>query len=218
MSQFRRPMRQLVLAIPCIPFAFLLLDVSVNLFLVVDAKTVNMRQVACFCLGELLMKSCLCCLAGILLCSISSSIAVGQGLELRWVESKPIEGVTEDEGVQRGDDPDDIVYVHKKPVIVLDSALAEMKIEESKWCCEELFLVTLELTDEARTKIATSVQGNQMRILTAKVNGEYHSFHRYEIDRDKKGVPKGARADTFTVSLGVFRSRDEAERMRNVLE
>lgn len=43
-------------------------------------------------------------------------------VELRWLETKWIDGLTEDEGFQSSCDPKDKVNPHKKPAIVLTRA------------------------------------------------------------------------------------------------
>jgi hypothetical protein len=138
-------------------------------------------------------------------------------VDLRWVEDKPIQGVTEEEGFQSSCDPDSIVYPHKRPALALTADLvAKAHLTEHDFTSSGLrmnYMVRLDLTQEARDKLARSCEGNEMRLLTVVVDGKYWGIHRYEKDKDKPFVPEQARAETFTPDVGFFSSRYEAERL-----
>ena len=119
-------------------------------------------------------------------------------IELRWVERKAIEGVTEKEGFQTSCDPDDLAYPHKKPALVLsrdvvDSVKLETK-DFSRSGLSTVHMVQIYLTDKAKKKLAASAEGNKMRLLTVTVDGKNWGVRRYEKDKDKPFVPVQARA------------------------
>ncbi|HVJ83281.1 MAG TPA: hypothetical protein VNC50_19610 [Planctomycetia bacterium] len=143
-------------------------------------------------------------------------------VELRWVERKQMEGVTEEEGFQMSCDPDDIVYPHKKPALVLTRAeVAEAvlkKLDLTKNGLGFQYMVTFRLTKEAREKLAATVEGNQMRLLTVVVDGKCWGVRRYEKDAAKKFVPEPARAESFQPDVGYFSSEAAAQRLVNAFK
>ena len=138
-------------------------------------------------------------------------------VELRWVEDRPIDGLTEAKGLQSSCDPDDIVYPHKKPALTLTKAeVAEARLTRHDFSGSGLgvnSMVALHLTQEARDKLAATVEGTQMRSLTVVVDGRFWGVHRYEKDKDAKFVPDQARAETFLPDVGFFSSEAEAQRL-----
>ena len=162
---------------------------------------------------------------GVAVCAACIATASGQQpavparakVELRWLETKPIEGLTEAKGFQSSCDPDDIVYPHKKPVLVLTAAeVSEARLTKHDLTRNNLgvhYTVTLHLTKEAREKLAATVEGKQMRLLTVAVDGKYWGVRRYEKNKDAKFVPEEARAETFLPDVGFFSSEAEAQRL-----
>ena len=138
-------------------------------------------------------------------------------VDLRWLESKRIEGLTEDKGFQASWDPDDLVYPHKKPALILTAA----EVEEARLTRHDFsssgsgvnYMVALHLTKEARERLAATVEGQGMRLLTVVVDGKPWGVHRYEKDKDKPFVPTEARAETFLPDVGFFSSQAEAQRL-----
>ena len=138
-------------------------------------------------------------------------------VEFRWLESRPVEGVTETEGFQATCDPDSIVYPHVEPALLLTAE----HVEQARLTVHDLrtnglrvfYNVALHLTQEAREELAASCEGDEARMLTVAVDGKYWGVHRYEKDRDKPFVPEVARAESFTPGVGFFSSRTEAERL-----
>jgi hypothetical protein len=162
-----------------------------------------------------------CCLA-------CGGIAAGQGsgvqpkpkakVELRWVESKRIEGVTEDKGFQTSCDPKDISYPHKRPALVLTSAeVSEARLTNldlsRNGLSSENYTVTMSLTNEAREKLAASCEGSETRWLTVVVDGTCTGVCRYERGRKERLVPESYRAETFQPSVGMFSSKAQAQRI-----
>jgi hypothetical protein len=138
-------------------------------------------------------------------------------VELRWVETKPIAGLTEDTGFQSSCDPKDIVYPHQKPALVLTTAeVSEARLTKHDFSRSGLgvqYTVTLPLTKEAREKLAATVEGKEMRLLTVVVDGKYWGVRRYEKDKDKPFVPEQARAESFLPEVGFFSSEAAAQRL-----
>ncbi len=138
-------------------------------------------------------------------------------VELRWVEAKRVEGLTEDKGVQTTCDPMDVMYPHEKAALLLTpTEVSEARLSKHDWTKNGLgvlYKVSLHLTKEARAKLAATVEGNESRWLTVVVDGQSWGCWRYEKDKDKKSVPDQARADTFQVDVGFFLSEGEAQRL-----
>lgn len=139
-------------------------------------------------------------------------------IELRWVECQQIEGVTADKGLPSCD-PKNIAYPHKKPALVLTAdvvtkarLLTHVGKPGSGWP-SEFYTVEFDLTKEARTKLAASVEGKETRYLTIRVDGRYWGVHRYEKDKDKKLYSPEVRAETYVPSVGFFNTKAEALRL-----
>jgi hypothetical protein len=141
-------------------------------------------------------------------------------VELRWVESRRIEGLTEDEGFQSSCDPDSIVYAHKEPALVLTSAVVtEARLTKHDFSTLGVnYMVTLPLTQEARDALAAMCEGKQMRLLTVVIDGRPWGLRRYEIDKDVPFVPESARAETFLPDVGFFSSEAEAQRVVDAVQ
>jgi hypothetical protein len=142
-------------------------------------------------------------------------------VELRWVEVKRVEGLTEDKGFQTSCDPMDIVYPHKKPALVLTAAeVADARLTKhdlTKHGMGVLYQVAIDLTKDARANLAATVVGNESRWLTVVVDGECWGYWRYEKDKDKKSIPDQARAETFRLDVGFFSSEGAAQRLVDAL-
>jgi hypothetical protein len=144
-------------------------------------------------------------------------------VELRWVETKPVAGLTEDDGFQSSCDPDSIVYPHRKPALVLTPAeVAEPRLTHHDFSRSGLssqnYMVTIELTQDARNQLAAACEGDEMRLLTVVVDGKNWGVHRYEKDKTKQFVPDAARAETFVVSVGFFSSKSDAQQLVDALK
>lgn len=139
----------------------------------------------------------------------------GTSVELRWVETRRVEGLTEDEGFQSSCDPKDVVYPHQKPAMVLTTAeVREVRLVAHNFSTSGSgvqYSVVLDLTNEAREKLAATYEGKEMRLLTVLVDGKYWGVRRYEKDPEKKFVPEQARAETFHLDVGYFSSLDKAQ-------
>lgn len=138
-------------------------------------------------------------------------------IELRWVESKPIEGLTEKEGFQTSCDPDSIMYPHLKPALPITAAeVTEVKVKRhdlTKSGSGVQHMVAFHLTKDAREKLAATCEGNEMKLLTVMIDGKPWGLHRYEKDKDKPFVPASCRAESFLPEVGFFSSSYEAQRV-----
>ena len=181
--------------------------------------------------GGFLMRCYVRIVLGLLVCSGCVLAADGQQppakptvkVDLRWVETKRIEGVTENEGFQSSCDPKDIVYPHKKPALVITAAeVSEVSLRNLDYSknglSSENYSVTIHLTTAARAKLAATVEGKETKLLTVAVDGKYWGVHRYEKDKDKPFVPEQARAETFVAWVGYFSSQAEAQRLVDALK
>lgn len=141
-------------------------------------------------------------------------------VELRWVESQRIEGITEDKGFPASCAADDLVYAHKKPALVLTSAeVSETRLSRLDFGGAGVqFLVTLHLTKAAREKLAAAAPGKETRMLTVVVDGHPWGVRRYETDKDKPAVPEQVRAETFLPDVGFFPSEADARRLMEAFE
>jgi hypothetical protein len=143
-------------------------------------------------------------------------------VELRWLETKPVEGVTEVKGFQSSCDPKDVVYPHKKPALVLTAAeVGEVRLIRHDFTKNGLgvqYTVAIELKKDAREKLAATAEGDEMRLLTVAVDGKYWGTRRYEKDKGKSNVPEQARAESFRPDVGFFSSEVEAQRLVDALK
>lgn len=139
-------------------------------------------------------------------------------VELRWVENEQIEGLTEDEGFQCSCDPDDIVYPHKEPALVVTAAdVIDVEMAEHDFSSTGLdsqyFMVTIHLTKEAREKLASKGRGSSKRLVTVAVDGKYWGVFPYVRSNRKSDTSKTSHASRFTPQVGYFSSYAEAKRL-----
>lgn len=143
-------------------------------------------------------------------------------VEIRWLEPKPVKGVTEEKGIPASYEPNDFLYPHKKPALVVTAAeVSEAKLTRHTFGGGEKvthFMVEIHLTKKAREALAATVEGKETRLLTVTVDGRHWGIHRYEKDADKKFQPDKVRAETFQPDVGFFNSEAEAQRLVDSLK
>lgn len=144
-------------------------------------------------------------------------------VELRWVESKRVEGLTEDKGFQSSCDPEAIVYAHKKPALTLTAkTVADVELKNLDLSKNGLssnnYNVTLHLTPEARQELAKSCPGDDTQYLTVVIDGKFWGLRRYEKKDTSPGVPHQARAESFVPDVGFFSSEAEANRVAQAVK
>ena len=140
-------------------------------------------------------------------------------VELCWVETTPIEGVTREEGFQTSCDPRDMAYPHKEAALVLTSTnVTEAILTSHSIARTQRHMVTLHLAKEARDQLAATVSGKQTKLLTVIVDGKCWGIRRYELDEEKQFVPEQARAKMFSPDVGFFSSEAEARRLVNTFK
>ena len=137
-------------------------------------------------------------------------------VELRWLESKRIEGLTEDKGFQCSCDPKAIVYPHKKPALVLTATeVSEVSLTEHDFTKNNLgmhYTVSLQLTKAARDKLSEACAREGEHLLTVAVDGTYWGASRYVKGKGDRGVPDQARTENFNPTVGIW-SKAEAQRL-----
>ncbi|WP_425618185.1 hypothetical protein NA78x_001884 [Anatilimnocola sp. NA78] len=155
-------------------------------------------------------------------CALITGLAVAEPpqakVEMRWVETKRVEGLTEVQGFQSSCDPDSIVYPHKKPALTLTAkTVADAKLTKHDFSNSGLssqdYSVTLHLTPEARQELLKTCPGDDTQYLTVVINGKYWGLRRYEKKQDGPEVPTQSQAETFLPDIGFFSSQAEAERL-----
>lgn len=135
-------------------------------------------------------------------------------VELRWVETSRIAGVTDDEGFQTSCDPMSVMFPHREPALVLTAAdVTVARLSRHNFRDRPHFLVTLELSRDARDRLARTCQNDEPQLLTVVLNGKYWGLRRYERNPDQPLVPVQARAETWSLDVGFFSSEGEAERL-----
>lgn len=167
---------------------------------------------------------------GVLLLSASSMTALNSWaedpaakpnkvkVELRWVETRHVEGLTEEKGFMVGYNPlVDTMYPHKKPALVLTATeVAEARLKTIEFTSGQLgtqYMVEFHLTKDAREKLAASYEGNEMKLLTILVDDKYWGVRRYEKDKNNPAAPEQTRAENFVPSIGYISSQLEAYRI-----
>lgn len=144
-------------------------------------------------------------------------------VELRWVESKPVEGLTEAQGFQCSCDPESVVYLHRTPALTLTPAdVTEVRMTRHDFSrsglSSENYMVALHLTQDARDRLAATCDGPRTRMLTILVDGKTWGVHRYEVDPTKEFVPRQCRAEMFLPEVGFFSSEAAARRLVDALQ
>ena len=114
---------------------------------------------------------------------------------------------------------------HRKPLLrirISPSASPEVHLTNHDFSKSGLssknYTVTIALTKDARTKLAGKFEGKGMKLLTVVVDGKYWGVHRYESEKDKPFVPEQSRPETFTLGVGYFSSKAEAQRLVDALK
>ena len=137
-------------------------------------------------------------------------------IALYFVETNPIDGVTEEDSYQYGESTSSIGYLHQKPALVLKPN----KVEDAELIGQEFstavgdreyYRINVTLTEAAREKLRNQVEGNEMKLLTMVIDGKKWNLYRYEVDEEKAGVPPSAKASQFNPMIGLFAKKSEAE-------
>ncbi|MEL7498315.1 MAG: hypothetical protein AAFN77_11950 [Planctomycetota bacterium] len=134
-------------------------------------------------------------------------------VELRLMEPKPIEDLTEYRGIKHGYGDNDYGYLHKKPARVLNKqSVAKLEIWRS-YLSPSLkkpngFTMKFHLTEEARKQIADHAGGGDwQRYVVVVVDGkQVGGLQRYEIN-NCKSAPPDCRAESFNSDSLQLKSR-----------
>ena len=126
-------------------------------------------------------------------------------VEFRWLEDKPVNGVTQDKGI-RTSCGDELSYPHKMPVLTGDAVVRSRvsKITVSAATNpQDMFMVHFELTADAKAKLAADCGPGGTGLLAVYVDGKYWAAAYFQ-DRTKA---------TFEPFAGYFTSSAEVERI-----
>ena len=144
--------------------------------------------------------------------SIAAAVASGQEpaappkakIEFRWIEDAPIKDVTEDKGITPWEN--EVMYLHKKPILTAkDVANASLsKIDLTANGLGVLYSVKLQLTEEARQKLAKEIEKGGGKRLAIIVDGNVRGAPHFP---DKSAV------NTNIPSAGFLSSKIEADRI-----
>jgi len=127
-------------------------------------------------------------------------------VEFFWVEAKPAEGLTQAKGLQTSCDPDQLVYVHLKPLLTAKD-VASTKMTNSDFSKSgspgDHFMINFELTKEAREKLLAGCGAADARSLVV-----FADDHHWGLSYFRK-----TESATFTPHAGFISSRATAERI-----
>jgi len=127
-------------------------------------------------------------------------------VEFFWVEGKPQEGLTQTKGLQTSDDPNELVYIHLKPILTAKD-VASTKMTNSDLSKNGLpgdhFMINFELTKEAKDKLIAGCGEAEARSLVVFADDHYWGLSYF----------RKAAAATFTPHAGFISSRTTAERI-----
>jgi len=127
-------------------------------------------------------------------------------VEFFWVEAKPVEGLTQTKSLRTGDDPDDLVYVHVKPVLTAKD-VAGTKMTNSNFSTNGLpgdhFLINFDLTKDAKDKLLAGCGDHDARGLVVFADDHYWGLSYF----------RKADAAKFSPHAGFISSRATADRI-----
>lgn len=129
-------------------------------------------------------------------------------IEFRWLEAKPIAGVTFDEGIHTTCGPE-LSYPHAMPVLTqIDVARTVFQeVVFTNGLPSPQYMVTLHLTDAAKQKLMDSCPGEPGQ-LAVFVNDDYLGTRYF----------RAAEVDEFVPSAGFTASRSYALRIVSAVE
>jgi hypothetical protein len=125
-------------------------------------------------------------------------------VEFRWMEQKPVEGLTEDRGTVVSCGPV-LWYLHKESILtnrdVAGAALRETDLRDRNQGVH--YTVELRLTGDAKKKLVAACGGRERGLLAVLIDGEYRGVGNFQ----------KVKADEFVSWAGAFTSKAEAERI-----
>ena len=136
-------------------------------------------------------------------------------IELRMVELRPIEGVTEPEGFTYNEQGG-LAYFHKEPALVIKPSDVDQIVVRKNTSPQGLFppdfSVKIHLTDNARKQIAAkAADGDGMRFIVGYFGNKQSTIlFRYEI-KETSGVPDNNQAKSFIPLLSFSNSAVRVE-------
>lgn len=153
------------------------------------------------------------------LCSVVVAGALGDEpparpkarVEFRWLESKPIPGVTEEKGIHVSES-DVLSYPHKKPILTNED-IVEVRVSKTDFSRSGglatdrtlvHYMLHFHLTPAALGKLAENCGKSGEKMLTASVDGRHCGAPFYIRSRDKAN---------FVPYAGFFTSKSEVKRI-----
>lgn len=136
-------------------------------------------------------------------------------IELRMVELRPIEGVTQPEGFTYNEQGE-LAYYHKKPALVITPSDVEEFVLRKSTSPQGLFppgfSVKIHLTENARKQVAAkAADGDGMRFIVGYIGNKQSTIlFRYEI-KETSGVPDNNQAKSFIPLLSFSNSAVRVE-------
>jgi hypothetical protein len=109
-------------------------------------------------------------------------------IEFRWLEAKPISGVTEVKGIHTSE-RDELSYPHMKPILtnedVVEVGVSKIEFNKSTGLGSELFTLHFHLTKKAHEKLAANCGETGDKMLAAFIDGTYRGAPYYLRSRDE---------------------------------
>lgn len=126
-------------------------------------------------------------------------------VEFRWLEDKPVKGVTEDKGI-RTSCGDELLYPHKELVLTGDDVV-KARVTKITFNAlsnpQDMSTIHFELTAGAKAKLTAAVGPGGTGLLGVYVDGKYWSLAYFQ-ERMKA---------TFELFAGYFTSSAEVDRI-----
>ena len=143
-------------------------------------------------------------------------------IELRWVESEHIEGLTDRRmRYQLSENAGDFGYPHKKPALVLTpDVVTKVSIPTLRIASRDQYAVSIQITKKARKALAKTFKGKETRWITVMVDGKCWGGSRYEPANEKSGYGEssGVWATNYNPWLGYTASKDYVDRVVDALK
>ena len=130
----------------------------------------------------------------------------GPKIEFRWLEDKPIPGLTEEKGIHISE-TEELSYAHLKPILT-NADIVGVKVSSVKFGGtndpNEHFMLTFDLTAAARKRLAETCGDSGSKMLVARVDGRQSGAPFYLKSRD---------GEKFTPFAGGITSKQLVDRI-----
>lgn len=127
-------------------------------------------------------------------------------VEFRWLEDKPIAGVTDEKGISISE-TGELSYPHKKPILTKED-ITEVRVTKTTFNqstgLRDQYTLSFHLTKSARKKLADTCGESGDKMLTAVIDGKHLGTPYYLKSRDEAN---------FVPYAGFFSSKEQVERI-----